>query len=101
MIAKLNRILGRLAGAVFAPRATGFASASNGRTVVGRIANPSHDPSSPPNGRTGPQVIGVNGAGVLGGPAWPLPRLGAGYETYRRMRRDPTIARKPNSKLAA
>jgi hypothetical protein len=37
-------------------------------------------------------VIGVNGAGVLGGPAWPLPRLGAGYETYRRMRRDPTIA---------
>jgi hypothetical protein len=37
-------------------------------------------------------VIGVNGASVLGGAAWPLPRLAAGYETYRRMRRDPTIA---------
>jgi len=23
---------------------------------------------------------------------WPAPRLAAGYETYRRMRRDPTIA---------
>jgi hypothetical protein len=37
-------------------------------------------------------VIGANGSGPLGGPAWPAPRLAAGYETYRRMRRDPTIA---------
>jgi hypothetical protein len=37
-------------------------------------------------------VVGANGSGPLGGPAWPAPRLPAGYETYRRMRRDPTIA---------
>jgi hypothetical protein len=68
MIAKLNRVLGRLVAAVLGPRATGSASASGGRT--------------------GPQMIGASGSGVLG----PAPRLGAGYETYRRMRRDPTIA---------
>ena len=92
MIAKVKRILGRLAAAVAGPRATGSASASGGRTVVGRIANPSHGPSSPPSGRTGPQVIGASGLGPLGGPASLAPRLAAGYETYRRMRRDPTIA---------
>ncbi len=92
MIANFRRVLGRLAAAVQGPRATGSASASRGRTLVGRTASPSHGPSSPPNGRTGPQVIGVNGASVLGGAAWPLPRLAAGSETYRRMRRDPTIA---------
>jgi hypothetical protein len=37
-------------------------------------------------------MIGPSGSGVLRGPAWPSPRLAAGYETYRRMRRDPTIA---------
>jgi hypothetical protein len=37
-------------------------------------------------------LIGINVPGPLGGPAWPAPRLAAGYETYRRMRRDPTIA---------
>ncbi len=72
MIAKMKRVLGRLAAAVAGPRATGSASASSGRT--------------------GPQGIGADGSGPLGGPAWPAPRLAAGYETYRRMRRDPTIA---------
>ena len=82
MIAEFQRLLGRLA-------------------LVGRIANPSHGPSFPPSatgsasasgGRTGPQVIGATGLGALGGPANLAPRLAAGYETYRRMRRDPTIA---------
>ena len=37
-------------------------------------------------------MIGGTGLGLLGGPATWAPRLPAGYETYRRMRRDPTIA---------
>ena len=37
-------------------------------------------------------MIGASGLGPLGGPASLAPRLAAGYETYRRMRRDPTIA---------
>jgi hypothetical protein len=37
-------------------------------------------------------MIGGTGLGLLGGPASWAPRLAAGYETYRRMRRDPTIA---------
>ena len=38
------------------------------------------------------KLIGASGLGPLGGPASLAPRLAAGYETYRRMRRDPTIA---------
>ena len=86
MITRLKRVLDRLAalrGLPFPPRATGSAS------VPTKCATGS---ASVPNSRTGPQAIGVNGSGVLGGPAWPAPRSPAGYETYRRMRRDPTIA---------
>ncbi len=87
MIAKLKSVLGRLAAAVRVS-----SSLPSGRT--GRRADFSRHiaPSSPPSGRTGPQVIGASGLGPLGGPASLAPRLAAGYETYRRMRRDPTIA---------
>ncbi len=74
MIAKLKGVLGRLASAVRRSGATGSARVSL------------------PAGRTGPQVIGPTGLGSLGGCAWPAPRMPAAYETYRRMRRDPTIA---------
>ncbi len=73
MIAEFQRLLGRLA-------------------LVGRIANPSHGLSSAPSGRTGLQVVGGAGWGPLGGLVSLAPRMPAGYETYRRMRRDPTIA---------
>ncbi len=37
-------------------------------------------------------MVGPSGLGPLGGLAGLVPRLPAGYDTYRRMRRDPTIA---------
>ena len=72
MMTKVQHVLSRLVAAVRGPQATGSASA--------------------PRGKTGPQMIGGTGLGLLGGPASWAPRLPAGYETYRRMRRDPTIA---------
>ncbi len=83
MIAKFQRVLGRLAAAVVGTSSPPIRRADFSRPTA---------PSSPPSGRTGPQVISGIGLGPLGGPAWPAPRLAAGYETYRRMRRDPTIA---------
>ena len=74
MIPSLKGVLGRVASAVRGSRATSSA-------IVSSRAS-----------RTGSQLTSGSGLGSLGGLASLAPQLPAGYETYRRMRRDPTIA---------